>query len=101
VRITHPKEFVDCLTSELKRIVGISGSVVQRVNYIDREVPGSQLGQINPAFVKPPGPFAVEKEVRAIWLTSEQSLKSHYVLTIPELCRYVVREETPFISLAA
>jgi hypothetical protein len=101
VRITHPGEFFKCLTRALQGVERVSSHDVQRVSYASREQPGSRQGELNPAFVKPGDPFAREKEVRAIWLTSSKPLQPYCVLVEPALANYVILEDISLLPLAA
>ncbi len=68
VEITNAGEFFDALTRAMNALVPVEFLGFRNVDYVPRDQrwDGMTLGQ-SAAFVKEPGAYGVQKEVRAVW----------------------------------
>jgi hypothetical protein len=70
VRIDRPRQFFEIVTREVAKKYPIGPPDIRRVIYAPRDYSGMESPSGDLGFVKPPDPYAKQREVRMLWVLS-------------------------------
>lgn len=92
VEITDPRQFFISVSESLERRAPISKAAAGKIIYKDRHYAGMESPPGPIGFVKPPDPYASQKEFRFLWIPKGSSSLTPFLLGCPkvkDLCKRI------------